>query len=89
MLFEELELIERRAFSSQQAAVGVGADLLTDGYVVHVQKDEAAAPSRRWLLEAYSEPRTNGDIRREMHELRDTVVATGTEVTDHLPPTAP
>jgi hypothetical protein len=87
MLFEELELIERRGFSRQVDATAVGTELLAEGYVVHVQKDEAAVPSRRWLLEAYGEPRTNGDA--PMQELRDTVVATGTEVTDHLPPTAP
>ena len=85
MLFEELELIERRGFASLAAAVEAGIDLMRDGYVVHVEKDEAASASRRWLLQAYGEPRTNGDIRREMHELRDTV----TVDPDHLPETAP
>jgi hypothetical protein len=87
MLFEELELLERRGFATQSGALVVGTDLLSYGYVVRVLKDDAAPVSRRWLLEAFAEPRTNGD--RPMQELRDTVVATGEDVTDHLPPTAP
>lgn len=62
MTVEGLDLIERRGFAQLAAAIEAGADLLRDGYVVRVQKDERAPQGRRWLLEGWAVPADEPDI---------------------------
>lgn len=60
-------LAERRAFPKQGDAIVAATELLAEGFLACVRKDEAATPARRWVLEAWA-PR-NGV--REEERLRE------------------